>query len=167
MQSSRSRRAGCWLLPPLSSASTALLPPPAFCECRHCRLARRGIAMPWRPVLTLPEGYCPRPRRTYRRRMKLHDTADDEALDIRPSHLKGTHHVTALGTMPPAIACEIVTMDSRVVQHWIKASAGRQTPTRKYRMSSNPTKANVTTPPGGGAQRRELAPADFSRQASA
>src|SRR5262249_22627193 len=44
VQSSRSRRAGCWLLPPLSSASTALLPPPAFCECRHRGLARRGIA---------------------------------------------------------------------------------------------------------------------------
>src|SRR5262249_7512231 len=85
-----------------------LLPPPALRERCHGGLARRGIA------ITLPEGYCPHPRRTYRRRMKLHDTADDDALDIRPSHIKGTHHVTALGTIPPAIACEIVAMDSRV-----------------------------------------------------
>jgi len=41
VQSCRSRRAGCWLLRPQSSASTALLPPPALGERRHRGLARR------------------------------------------------------------------------------------------------------------------------------
>src|SRR5262249_61709759 len=39
VQSCRSRRAGCWLLRPQSSASTALLAPPALGERRHRRLA--------------------------------------------------------------------------------------------------------------------------------
>src|SRR5262249_10409196 len=38
-----SRRAGCWLLRPQSSASTALLPPPALGERRHRGLARRLV----------------------------------------------------------------------------------------------------------------------------
>src|SRR5262249_28085109 len=79
VQSSRSRRAGCWLLPPLSSASTALLPPPALRERRHRGLARRRVAMSWRPIFTLPEGQCPHPRRTDRRRVYLRDTTDDDA----------------------------------------------------------------------------------------
>src|SRR5262249_43844506 len=68
------------VLPPLSSASTALLPPPALCERSHRGLARRRVAMSWRPIFTLPEGQCPHPRRTDRRRVNLHDTTDDDAL---------------------------------------------------------------------------------------
>src|SRR6516225_8035150 len=71
---------GCWLLPPLSSASTALLPPPALRERRHRGLARRRVAMSWRPIFTLPEGQCPHPRRTDRRRAYLRDTTDDDAI---------------------------------------------------------------------------------------
>src|SRR5262249_49482587 len=73
------KEAGCWLLPPLPSASTALLPPPALRERRHRGLARRRVAMSWRPIFTLPEGQCPHPRRTDRRRVYLRDTTDDDA----------------------------------------------------------------------------------------
>src|SRR6516165_3631977 len=45
VQSCRSRRAGCWLLRPQSSASTALLPPPGLGECRH-RLLRAATGYP-------------------------------------------------------------------------------------------------------------------------
>src|SRR5262249_39291970 len=47
------QRAGCWLLRPLSSASTALPPPTALCERRHRGLARRGVAeavLPQQPL---------------------------------------------------------------------------------------------------------------------
>src|SRR5262249_59313609 len=57
-----------------------LLLPPTLRERRHRGLARCGVAMSWRPILTLPEGQCPHPRRTGRRRVNLHDTTDDDAL---------------------------------------------------------------------------------------
>src|SRR5262249_6917732 len=55
-------------------------PSPALSERCHRSLARCRVAMSWRPILTLPEGQCPHPRRTDRRRVNLHDTTDDDAL---------------------------------------------------------------------------------------
>src|SRR6516164_9954035 len=57
-----------------------LLPPPALGERRHRGLARRLVAVRRRAVLMLAESERPHPRRPYRGRMYLHDTADDSAM---------------------------------------------------------------------------------------
>src|SRR5215813_2556515 len=80
VQSCRSRRAGRWLPPPLSSASTALFPPPALRERRHRGLARCGVAMGRLAILVMPEGQCPHPRHSDGRGVNLEDAADNAAV---------------------------------------------------------------------------------------
>src|SRR5262249_3242611 len=53
------------------------LPPPRLGECCHRALARRRIAVGWRPVLMMAEGQRPHPRRASRSCMDLEDAADN------------------------------------------------------------------------------------------
>jgi hypothetical protein len=47
---------------------------------RHRSLARRPVVARRRAVLVVPESQCPQPRRSYRRRSRLHDSADNHAI---------------------------------------------------------------------------------------
>src|SRR5215510_8226553 len=72
-------------LPPCPRKRTCLpilelLPPPALGERRHRGLARRLVAVRWPTVFVMAEGQRPHPRRTNRRRVHLHDAADDGAI---------------------------------------------------------------------------------------
>jgi hypothetical protein len=57
-------------------------------QCRRQLLAKAaiaashvcGIAVRWRSILTVSEGQCPHPRRTYRRGVRLEDTAHNHAI---------------------------------------------------------------------------------------
>jgi uncharacterized protein (DUF2126 family) len=69
-----------WLLRGHTKGSVGLFPPPALSERRHRGLARRGVAVRQRAVLSVPER--PHPWRTDRRRVHLHDAADDFALAV-------------------------------------------------------------------------------------
>src|SRR6516225_638220 len=74
------KEAGCWLLSPLSSASTALLPPPALRERRHRGLARRLVSVRWRAILMIAKGQRPHPRHANWHSGRLHDPANDDAI---------------------------------------------------------------------------------------
>jgi hypothetical protein len=54
--------------------------PPALGECRHRRLAVRGVAVGRRAVLVVQEGQCPHPRRADRSRIGLENAADNLAI---------------------------------------------------------------------------------------
>jgi hypothetical protein len=56
---------------------TGLLSPSTLGERRPRSLARRGIAVCWRPVLMMAEGQRPHPRRASRSCMDLEDAADN------------------------------------------------------------------------------------------
>src|SRR5215831_13113060 len=73
VQSCRSRRAGCWLLPPL-------LPPPALRELRHRGLACRLVAVRRCAIPMMSKGERPHPRRALRCRVHLHDAADNNGI---------------------------------------------------------------------------------------
>jgi hypothetical protein len=62
-------------------ASRGLLPSPAFGECRHGSLARRGIAMRGRAILVVSKRKRPHPRRAYGRRIGFEDAADNDSID--------------------------------------------------------------------------------------
>jgi hypothetical protein len=47
---------------------------------RHRSLARRPVVARRRAVLVVPESQCPQPRRSYRRRSRLHDSADNDPI---------------------------------------------------------------------------------------
>src|SRR5262245_15244213 len=57
-----------------------LLPAPTLSECGHRGLAGCRVAMPGRAILMMSKGKRPQPRTSYRRRVGLHDAANDDAL---------------------------------------------------------------------------------------
>jgi len=61
-------------------ASRGLLPSPAFGECRHGSLARRGIAMRGRAILVVSKRKRSHPRRAYGRRIGFEDAADNDSI---------------------------------------------------------------------------------------
>jgi hypothetical protein len=56
------------------------LPTPALGECRHRGFARCLVSVSRHAILMMSEGERPHPRRSYRGRSRLHDTADDNTI---------------------------------------------------------------------------------------
>src|SRR5262245_16659044 len=77
------------------SARRFLLTPPALGECSHRGLATLSIAVCRRPVLMMPEGQCPHPRRSYRGGVGLEDASNNSAI---------RRHVKIVGTPVPGRA---------------------------------------------------------------
>jgi len=73
-------------------AEYMLFPPPAFCECCHRLLAPRGVAVCRRAIPVITERERPRPRRARRHSSRLHDAADDDAIN---EHVEGLMDVCA------------------------------------------------------------------------
>ena len=61
-------------------AEYMLFPPPTFCECSHCGLTRRRVAVCWRAILMITKGQRPHPRHAHRHSGRLHDPADCGAI---------------------------------------------------------------------------------------